>query len=156
MKPLIPEFIEEAFSAGERQGKFPALALFIDLTDFTPLTEGMMKKGKQGAEELSLFLNSMFAPLVKLVYQHGGFVPYFAGDAFHGIFPEEEDLDSQLERVLHLADEVRKFVKSLPPIETYKVGVKQGIAFGEVEWGIVGRKDINTFYQESRYILFVL
>ena len=52
MKPLIPEFIEESFSAGERRGTFPALALFIDLTDFTPLTESMMQKGKEGAEEL--------------------------------------------------------------------------------------------------------
>ena len=146
MKSLIPEFIDEAFSAGERQGRFRAFALFIDLTDFTPLTEAMMNQGKEGAERLSLFLNSMFAPLVRMVYERGGFVPYFAGDAFHGIFPLSRNDEEQLESILQLANEIRQFVVSLPPVENFKVGVKQGLELGEAEWGIVGKDYVHSFY----------
>lgn len=146
MKSLIPEFIDEAFSAGERQGRFRAFALFIDLTDFTPLTEAMMNQGKEGAEKLSLFLNSMFAPLVRMVYERGGFVPYFAGDAFHGIFPLALHEEEQLESILQLANEIRQFVVDLPPVEKFKVGVKQGLELGEAEWGIVGKDEVHSFY----------
>ena len=146
MKPLIPKFIEESFSNKQRQGSFSALALFIDLTDFTPLTEAMMNRGKEGAEQLSLFLNSMFGPLVKMVYEQGGFVPYFAGDAFHGIFPEEKDLEAQTKRILSLSKDVRNYVEQLPGVDGFKVGVKQGLSLGMVEWGIVGHDKIHSFY----------
>jgi len=146
VKPLIPKFIEESFKNEQRQGSFSALALFIDLTDFTPLTEAMMNRGKEGAEQLSLFLNSMFGPLVKMVYEHGGFVPYFAGDAFTGVFPEEEDLEMQVTRILSLSKKVKDYVEGLPPVESFKVGVKQGVSLGTVEWGIVGSDNIYSFY----------
>ncbi len=146
VKPLIPKFIEESFNNEQRQGSFSALALFIDLTDFTPLTEAMMNRGKDGAERLSLFLNSMFGPLVKMVYEHGGFVPYFAGDAFTGVFPEEKDLEAQVTRILALSKKVKDYVESLPPVDTFKVGVKQGVSLGTIEWGIVGSDNIHSFY----------
>ena len=120
MKPLIPKFIEASFGNKQRQGSFSALALFVDLTDFTPLTEAMMTRGKEGAEQLSLFLNSMFGPLVKMVYEHDGFVPYFAGDAFHGIFPEEKDLEAQTKRILSLSVKIREYVEQLPAVDGFK------------------------------------
>ena len=46
-----------------------------------------MQKGSEGAEELSVALNHIFQPMVHLVYEQGGFIPYFAGDSFTAIFP---------------------------------------------------------------------
>ncbi len=61
--------------------------MFVDLSGFTRLTEKLMQKGPEGAEELSYILNHIFQPTVKLVYGQGGFIPYFAGDSFTAIFP---------------------------------------------------------------------
>ena len=61
--------------------------MFVDLSGFTRLTESLMAKGPEGAEELSDVLNHIFQPTVELVYEQGGFIPYFAGDSFTAIFP---------------------------------------------------------------------
>ena len=68
MRNLIPHFIQQKFKAGSEHGNFEAFTLFIDLSGFTSLTETLMKQGKEGAEQLSFHLNSIFEPLVNLVY----------------------------------------------------------------------------------------
>ena len=68
--------------------------MFVDLSGFTRLTETLMQKGAEGAEELSYILNHIFQPTVALVYEQGGFIPYFAGDSFTAIFPNPESADN--------------------------------------------------------------
>lgn len=125
------------YSTGTYRGDFEAFTMFIDLTDFTPLTERMMKRGKDGAEQLSMLINGIFSPLVQLVYQHKGFVPYFAGDSFTAIFPKQV---SQLtpQEFLRIAESTRDLVRGLPPVEAFRVSAKIGLSEGEVQWGIVG------------------
>lgn len=124
--------------------------MFIDLTDFTPLTEQMMQRDKDGAEQLSVLLNGIFGPLVSLVYKYGGFVPYFAGDAFTGIFPVKED-SIEVPDFIQVANEMRDLVRGLPPVEQFRVGVKLGLSEGIVEWGIVGDQ-IRNFYFKGQAI----
>jgi len=122
-----------------------AYTIFIDLSGFTPITEKLMSKGKQGAEELSNILNDIFAPPVNLVYAKGGFIPYFAGDSFTAIFPYEEG-GIKVEEVLQTAVEIREdFVKRNLGFGAYKFGIKAGLSFGIIEWGIVGNAN-KAFY----------
>ena len=76
VKNLIPHFIQEQYHQGKSKGQLQAFTMFIDLSGFTPLTEALMNRGHRGAEELSIILNDIFAPLVNLVYAKGGFIPY--------------------------------------------------------------------------------
>ncbi len=120
--------------------------MFVDLSGFTPLTQHLMNKGSVGAEELSNILREIFEPLVGVVYAHGGFIPYFAGDAFTAIFPESEDLD--LSVFLHAAFGVQNlFQKQIYQFGAFKIGVKIGLSYGRVEWGMVGRYHRSFYFR---------
>ncbi len=146
MKNLIPHFIQGQFWDGKSQGSFTAYTLFVDLSGFTPLTEDLMRQGNRGAEQLSNVLNEIFEPLVNLVYARGGFIPYFAGDAFTAIFPLDE-ADSQQGKHVVLAAMTARYLFSQRQFRfgNFTIGIKFGLSFGEVEWGIVGRSS-RAFY----------
>ena len=146
VKNLMPFFIQEKLEKGEMNGGFEAFTMFVDLSGFTPLTEELMKKGSEGAEELSIILNKVFNPMVAKVYGLGGFIPHFAGDAFSAIFRDvnPEQLVDLSKYILHL------FASSDGPIiegQEKRIGVKIGLSFGEVEWGIVGEKIKSYFFK---------
>lgn len=148
MKNLIPYFIQHQFEQQKSHGYFDAYTMFIDLSGFTPLTETLMERGNDGAEELSIILNKVFEPMVSLVYQKNGFIPYFAGDAFTAIFPKKEVRHPW--EVILTAQALRDLYDEKESWETrygaFDIQVKIGLACGAVEWGIVGAKDHNSFY----------
>ncbi len=122
-----------------------AFTMCVDLSGFTPLTETLMRQGSPGAEHLSNILNEIFGPLVSLVYNQGGFIPCFAGDAFVAIFPESGD-GSQALGAVQAAVLARKFFKDKKSrFGDFTIGIKIGLSCGEVEWGIVGREH-KAFY----------
>lgn len=148
MRNLIPHFIQDQFRLNKAHGTFRAFTMFIDLRGFTPLTQFFMKQGTTGAEQLSLSLNRIFAPMVSLVYNKRGFIPYFAGDAFTAVFPIENAVitpktflwTAQQMRDL-FAEEGLKRTKS----GDFQIGIKIGLSFGDVEWGIVG-DEFKSYY----------
>jgi class 3 adenylate cyclase len=147
VKNLIPHFIQEQHFAGVSNGSFEAYAMFVDMSGFTRLTETLLKEGTAGAERLSDILNAIFEPMVSLVYRHGGFIPYFAGDAFIGIFPVETcachapEVLAHAERMFELLD------AASPQFKEFQIGIKTGLSFGRVEWGIVGNKCKSFFFR---------
>ena len=147
MKNLIPYFIQERFQEGTRHGSCEAYTMFVDLSGFTPLTEALMKRGVDGSEVLSIILNKIFEPMVRLVYERGGFIPYFAGDAFTAIFPKSTTI--QPWEIIHTAQQLRHFFNEKEVWNTrygsFKIGVKIGLSFGEVKWGILGN-DHKSYY----------
>ena len=46
MHRMVPELIIENYRAGRRRGSFPAAGLFIDLTDFSTITDVLMLHGQ--------------------------------------------------------------------------------------------------------------
>ena len=121
--------------------------MFADLSGFTRLTDKLMQHGPEGAEELSAVLNHIFQPTVALVYAHGGFIPYFAGDSFTAIFPI---LDSGEGPIIALkALQTAQAMLSRFELEQadansilseHQIGLKVGLSLGDVLWGIVGEK----------------
>lgn len=148
MKNLIPPFIQEQSMKNLDQGNFRAYAMFIDLSGFTPLTETLMKRGNEGAEQLSIILNDIFAPMVALVYKRGGMIPYFAGDAFTAIFPLERN-DINASAFLQTAQDIRDLFSKegfkQKQFGDFSIGIKIGLSFGDIEWGIIGNK-YKQFY----------
>ncbi len=65
----------------------PAVALFADVSGFTPLAERLSQRGPQGIEELSRLLNTYFGQLIDLITAHGGDIVKFAGDALLALWP---------------------------------------------------------------------
>ncbi len=67
--------------------RFPAVALFADVSGFTALTERLSQRGPQGVEELSRLLNAYFGQLIDVIAAHGGDIVKFAGDALLALWP---------------------------------------------------------------------
>jgi predicted ATPase/class 3 adenylate cyclase len=136
-------------AAGETQGVLQASVICMDLSGFTALTAKLMEKGPQGAEEMSYALNHIFQPMVRAVYQAGGFIPYFAGDSFTGVFQEKPN-ENHTSTLLALSNDIierfqleNKDNERL--IAQYNINVKIGLSRGDIQWGIAG-KNRKSFY----------
>ena len=60
--------------------------LFFDITGFTPLTERLARKGREGAEELSNLLDTVFSQLLMDAEDEGGDLLKWGGDALLLLF----------------------------------------------------------------------
>lgn len=121
--------------------------MFVDLSGFTPLTESLMREGSKGAEQLSLILNEIFEPLVNIVYAKGGFIPYYAGDAFTAIFPVRNSTITAEEVVRTALAARNHFSQRESKFGNFKIGVKVGLSHGQVEWGIVGQNYRSYYFR---------
>ena len=65
---------------------FQAVVLFADISGFTTLTERLAEKGPLGIETLARILNEYFGQLIDIVYEYGGDVVKFAGDALIAVW----------------------------------------------------------------------
>lgn len=144
---LVPHTILYHNARNQMCGRFRAASMFVDISGFTQLTETLMKQAKDGAEVLTEVLNSIFHPIVQEVYDHGGFISTFAGDAFTALFPVREP-----EAALHAAQTaffVSEFFARKRLVETkygsFELGAKVGLGLGWVEWGILG-EEMHAFY----------
>lgn len=144
MRPLLPHFIQEQYEAKQYNGQFTAVTLFVDVSGFTSLTQTLMEKGgEEGAEILSTTLNHFFAPMVNLVYQAGGFISTFAGDAFTAIFPEPAHVLAILTCVVDIQQFFQVHGYQVTPFGTFQLNVKIGLAIGQVDYGIIGKEEIT-------------
>jgi tetratricopeptide (TPR) repeat protein/class 3 adenylate cyclase len=142
---LLPHFIQEQLLAEKRHGSFTAYTVFVDMSGFTRLTEILLKQGTIGAERLSNILNSIFEPMVRQIYAAGGFIPYFAGDAYTGIFPTGS-CDCNAAKLLALAQrQFELLAQASASFSEFEIGIKTGLSYGLVEWGIVGN-DHKSYY----------
>ena len=81
MHNLIPDFILNNYKNNILKGEMDAFTMFIDVSGFTSLTENLMRGGSEGAEVLSNILKNIFKSNINHVYEYGGFISTFAGDA---------------------------------------------------------------------------
>ena len=90
---LVSPFILEKYAAGETSGQFEAATLFVDMSGFSAMTSALMEHGQHGAEVMAMVMRAIFDPLVEAVYEQGGFITVFAGDAFTAVFPTPSGLN---------------------------------------------------------------
>ena len=154
MRNLIPHCIQEYYQQGRYAGEFEALTLFVDVSGFTPMTQALMKHGYEGAEILARVINAIFDEVVNAVYERGGFVSTFAGDAFTAIFPFHDDLMPPDEVLLHVLACVKKLQSifrqyriQTTPLGQFLLQFKVGLSGGNVNWGIVGQTDKAYFFR---------
>ena len=148
MRNLIPHLISEQYKQNNFNGSFEAYTMFVDISGFTKLTETLMLHKKDGAEVLTDVLNSIFDPIVEKIYQNNGMISTFAGDAFTAIFPVVDE--KSYETVLTSAKYINSFFKDNKIVDTkfgkFDMGVKVGISYGGVKWGILGKGGKHTYY----------
>ncbi|GAK56713.1 guanylate cyclase [Candidatus Vecturithrix granuli] len=154
MRNLIPHFIQEQYQKQSYEGHFDALTMFVDVSGFTPMTQTLMKEGTEGAEILAEILNTVFDQMVNAVYERGGFISVFAGDAFTAVFPLQRDLlpdTTFVLQVLVCGEKIQAIFRRHGIQKTrfgdFTLRVKVGISCGDVHWGIVGKEDKAYFFR---------
>ena len=144
-RQLVPEFIYEKYRLGETKGVFQGAAMFVDLSGFSTMTDVLSAHGTHGAEVLANMMRVVFEPLVNAVYEQGGFVIGYAGDAFNAVFPAEQDSGQVMKRCLSAALAMQMHTKANSPVSTpygvFSIRIKAGIGFGQTTWQIF--KSIN-------------
>ena len=145
MQNFIPQFIAKKTKRNELTGSFLACTIFIDISGFTNMTQKLMSSGKEGAEILSNIINDIFTPSIKCISDHGGFVSTFAGDAFTAIFITEK-----AEYPLKAAYRINKIFDKSGKVKTkhgdFDLGVKIGLSYGRVDYGILDAEVQKAYY----------
>ena len=94
------------------------MALVIDITGFTALTERLAKRGPGGAETLASMLDESFGDVIERIYARGGDVVSFPGDAIIAVWTRAaDDLSSAVASAATCALEGQRLLEARPPVE---------------------------------------
>lgn len=145
MHRVVPELIVENFRKNEMSGQFSAVGMFLDLSGFSTMTDSLMQHGQHGAEVLAGLMHSVFDPLVRSIFNHGGKIVSFQGDGIMALYPIEGDEKSTALRALSSAWFVQEQLLNNPGRSTeygkFPLSVKIGLATGKVSWKILRSDD---------------
>lgn len=143
MKHLVPRFIIRQDLSGAVRGEIDSISLFLDLTGFTNMTEALISEGKAGAESLSKIINSVFQPLLEIVYANRGLVTTFAGDAFTVLFDKAQGATGA--RAVVCATRMLEVLHTNPlhrtPWGEFHLQAKIGLGEGPARWSILSGRD---------------
>ncbi len=128
--------------AGRRQ-RLTVVAMFVDIADFTPMSEALARCGTAGTEQLTEVLNGYFTPTMDLIESFGGSAATFAGDAMTVLFPcTAETVEPTARRALQCALELEAGMSRYEGIDTaagpFSLRTRIGVAVGTVLWTVVG------------------
>ncbi|MCI0578013.1 MAG: tetratricopeptide repeat protein [Chloroflexi bacterium] len=154
MHNLIPHFIHDQYQAGRFQGTLWAATLYFDIAGFTAMTQALMAQGKEGAEVMAGIINRLFEPVIDAVYEQGGFITNFAGDAFTAVFPagQEDEAAGRLavSRALAAAWAINRLFaehgRPETPLGKFNLAAGMGLSAGMVEWGIIGPEEHRAYF----------
>ncbi len=145
MHRIVPDLITESYRAGRRRGTFQAAGIFVDLSGFSTITDVLMRDRQHGAEQLSSLMYSVFEPLVRAIFEHGGLILGFAGDAITAVFPDEGNPQAAACEALASAWSIRQRLSSMTSLQTpygaFPISAKIGLACGDVSWTIAESRD---------------
>ncbi|MBA3531447.1 MAG: tetratricopeptide repeat protein [Ardenticatenales bacterium] len=134
-----------------REQRFDAVALFVDVSGFTAMSEALAVSGKTGAEELTALLNHYFEPMIDLIQSFGGIIGKFGGDAMTVLFPYEAESQRDVCcRALQCALNMMKAMAGYEAIQTrggtFTLAMKAGLAYGSLFCTTVGNPEVRLEY----------
>ncbi len=145
MRQLVPYIILENYLAGTYRGDFAAVGLFVDISGFSTLTDTLMRHGPHGAEVLARIMRRVFGPPSQAIYEQGGFIVGYAGDAFTALFPQGDDPHVAIRRAVTAAWLIQQHLASESSHTTeygvFPISAKVGLAMGEAAWGVLRSRD---------------
>ncbi len=147
-RQFVPGLILDNQARDRRHGRFEAIAMFVDISGFSALSDRLIQYGREGSEALTVIINRLFDPVIAEVYARGGFISTFAGDAFTALFPLTQP--EALGQAIAAAWNIQKMMAAQQHLETrvgtFSLAVKIGLDRGEVTWGVLGKENARAFY----------
>jgi tetratricopeptide (TPR) repeat protein/class 3 adenylate cyclase len=153
VRNFVPRFIHDQFRENRVSGRFSAVTLFLDISGFTSISDRLMDEGREGAEVLSDILGNVFDPAIDAIYNAGGFISGFEGDAFTAVFIFG---DAAGERVVNAAWDIMAMFREHGRQETrfgdFVLEAKIGLSQGDVDWGILGLEGRKIWFFKGEAI----
>lgn len=134
-------------AGGMARGTF----LFVDVSGFTPLSERLSRFGRAGAERVTEIMNGLFYDLVKVLFDHGGTLLKFGGDALLGLFPGDDEAMyatgalRAVQAALAMQAVMEKYGAIEAGGETRALRIKCGISSGDYFAAHIGTKQNMAF-----------
>ena len=118
---------------GERR---PITVLFSDIRGFTAMAESM------GPDAVARLLSEYFTEMVEVIFEHGGTLDKFIGDAIMALWgapiSHEDDPDRALRAAVAMQQEIDELNRKWAAAGGPEIGVGIGINYGEVFAGNIG------------------
>ncbi len=116
--------------------KRPVVIFFSDIRGFTPMSE------KMGPDEITTLLTQYFTEMVEIIFEHGGTLDKFIGDAIMAIWGAPLAHEDDASRAIAAAIEMQRVLVELNQKWTGEgrqpVNIGIGINYGEVFAGNIG------------------
>lgn len=113
--------------------------LFVDLSGFTALSERLARLGREGAEEVTAVVNTVFNGLLAVAYADGGTLLKFGGDALLLLYEGED----HAAHAVRAGARMRTHLRGLSPLGSSAGNVELrmtiGVHSGRVDQFLVGR-----------------
>ena len=116
-----------------------------------------MQHGQYGSEVLATFMRRVFEPLVQRVYEQGGFITHFAGDAFMAVFtpsllpsPIRGGAGGGVAAAWAMQQAVAALGVQRTPYGDFSLAIKLGLDFGRCSGASSGRRMVAGRATTSR------
>jgi adenylate cyclase len=114
----------------------PITVLFSDIRGFTTMAESM------GPDAIAQLLTEYFSEMVEIIFEHGGTLDKFVGDAIMALWgapiAHEDDADRALKAAMAMQAAIARLNQRWVSIGRPEIGVGIGINHGEVFAGNIG------------------
>ncbi len=147
--------VANLFAENKFSEDIKSAVLFLDISGFTPVTEELVRNGREGAEVLSKIINTVFAPAIEIIESFRGNICVFSGDAFYALFEAERGIIKASTRALRAAGMINEEFRRLNPVKTrfgkFVFSPKTAVTKGIAELKIVkcGKRHVYYFSGSS-------
>jgi adenylate cyclase len=133
---VAAEIAQQAGAVKLGGDKRPITILFSDIRNFTTLSETM------SPDAIAELLTDYFTEMVDIIFEHGGTLDKFIGDAIMALWgapiPQEDDADRALRAAIAMQRSIEALNAKWRAAGRPEVGVGIGINYGEVFAGNIG------------------
>ena len=129
-------------------GEFLRGALaFADISGFTALSEKLSSMGREGAEQVTEIVNHYFRRMLGIVFQYGGDVFKFGGDALLIYYPDGDQPGAiaAVTASWHMQQAMAELAEVKTTLGTFPLRMKIGLNAGSFFAGRLGTPDDRQF-----------
>lgn len=112
--------------------------LFVDVSGFTNLSERLARKGRIGAEELTGVLNRVFGEMLDLVFNRGGSLLKFGGDALLLLFDTPDHVIQAVASAVEMRAALRRASNERTSVGRVNLKMSSGVHCGPVDFFLIG------------------